>query len=71
MTPEEKTDWHSMETAPLFRTVLLKCSDGQERIGRHEKGALWGIEDQPGVYVLDAFLKSPDAVGMIEATHWK
>ena len=63
------TGWRSMKTAPKNRTVLLKCSDGTERIGKFSRGAFWKIEC--GGFVIDASKKNPKATGFIEATHWK
>ncbi len=69
--PFRSVGWQLMDTAPAGRDVRLKCSDGKERIGRHHEGAMWSIKNQPGVYVLDSYLKAADAKGMVEATHWR
>lgn len=64
-------DWHPIETAPLDREVLLKCSDGSQRVAKYSRGALWMLKDDSGTLVLDRSRKSPDAKGIVEATHWK
>jgi len=66
------TDWNPMNTASLHRTVLLLCSDGEERIAKYSRGALWELEDDPGAYVLDVSRATKPAVsGAILAYGWK